>query len=72
MAFVVSNYNSIKANSTRHKIEVEVAARPSAIDNNEGDFALKEACMIIDYFSDYFQVGYPLPKSSILNKRAIY
>ena len=64
VAFVVSNYKSIKANSTRHRIEVEVAARPSAIENNEGDYALKEAGMILDYFSDYFQVGYPLPKSS--------
>lgn len=64
VAFVVANYKSIKRNSTKYNIEVEVAARPDAIDNNEGVYALDEACKIMDYFSDYFQVEYPLAKSS--------
>ena len=54
----------LKRNSTKYNIEVEVAARPDAIDNNEGVYALDEACKIMDYFSDYFQVEYPLAKSS--------
>ena len=64
VAFVVANYKSISMNSLKHKIQVEVAARPEAIDKNEGNYALGEAAQIIDYFTDYFQVEYPLSKSS--------
>jgi len=64
VAFSISNFKSIKTKSIKHGIEVEVAARPESIDNHEGEYALKKASLILDYFTDYFQVEYPLPKST--------
>lgn len=66
VAFVVCNYKSIKRNTTKYNILIEVAARPEAIDNGHGDYGLNEAASIIDFFSDYFDNIYPLPKSSML------
>lgn len=64
IAFVVADFKKIQTFSPKHKVLIEVAARPQAIDNHEGDFALEEAANIIDFFSDYFGTKYPLPKSS--------
>lgn len=64
MAFVVSDFKKINKTSPKHNVLIEVSARPQAIDNGEGDFGLDEAAQIIDFFSDYFQTKYPLPKSS--------
>ena len=45
---------------------MEVVGRAEAIDNGEGTFALDEVASIIDFYSDYFQVKYPMAKSSRL------
>ena len=66
VAFVVSNFKSIKTKSPKHNIEIEIYARPDAIDAGEGEFGLNEASQIIDFFTDYFNISYPLKKSSIL------
>ena len=65
MAFVVSNFKKITTYSPVKNVTIEVAARPQAIDNGDGDFGLQEAAKIIDFFSNYFQTDYPLQKSSI-------
>ncbi len=65
VAFLVSNFKTIKKQSEKYKIDIEVSARADAIDNDEGTFALNEASEIIDFFSDYFDIPYPLKKSSI-------
>ncbi len=64
VAFVISNFKSIKAQSTSG-VEVEVAGRPDAIDADLGQYALEEAVKLINFFADYFNVSYPMPKSSI-------
>ena len=64
VAFVISNFKTIQTISSRHKIKIEVAARPEAIDNNEGQFALEHAAKTIDFFIDYFNISYPLSKST--------
>jgi aminopeptidase N len=64
VAFVVSNYKKITKISTK-QVEVNVLARPNAIDDNDGDFALDDAAKVIDFFETYFNVSYPLKKSSI-------
>lgn len=66
MAFVVSNFEKKSKQSPIKNITIEVAARPEAIRNGDGDHGLDEAAQIIDFFSDYFQTPYPLPKSSLL------
>ncbi len=49
-------------------VGIEVYAKPESINNKDGDYALNEAKQIIDFFSDYFDVPYPLNKSSKLEK----
>lgn len=64
VGFVVSNFEMIKKNSSKYGIEIEVLARPEAIEMGSGDYALNETSKIIDYFADYFNTSYPLKKSS--------
>jgi aminopeptidase N len=68
VAYVISDFKKIRKTSKKYGVEVEVAARPEAIDNKEGDYALDEAAEILDYFTDYFGVKYPLSKSSMISK----
>lgn len=63
VAYVISNFESIDMKSGKGVL-IEVAGRPEAIKGGEGDFGLKESADIIDFFSDYFGVDYPLEKSS--------
>jgi len=64
VGFVVSNFNTIEAYSPKHGIRIEVAARPEAILHGDAEYSLNETAKIIDYFVDYFNVSYPLKKSS--------
>ena len=41
VVFVVSNYKTISKQSDVQTVTIEVAARPNAIDDREGDFALE-------------------------------
>ena len=66
VAFVISNFEVLKKNSPKYNIEIEVAARPEAIQDGELDFSLNLASEVIDFFSDYFNMSYPLKKSGIL------
>ena len=66
VAFVVSNFERIVKYSPKYNIEIQVVARPDAIKNNEGEYALHEAAVIIDYFVDYFNVSYSLNHSGEL------
>lgn len=63
VAFVISDFTFV-SKMTRKGIRVEVAARPEAIRNGDAEYALTEAAKIIDYFVDYYNVTYPLSKSS--------
>ena len=63
VAFVVSNFEMIQ-DVTTNGIDIEVAGRPEAINNGDGEFALDEAKNIIEFFENYFNVPYPLKKSS--------
>ena len=67
VAFVISDFDKESAFSKKG-ILVEVAGRAEAINNGDGSFALNEAMEIIDFFSDYFNVSYPLEKLSKFRK----
>ena len=41
IAFVISNFITISKRTPIYNINVEVAARPNAIDDKEGEFALE-------------------------------
>ncbi len=64
VAFVVSDFESIKKNSSKYNIQVEVYAKTESIKKGHGDFALDEASRILDFYTDYFNVTYPLVKST--------
>lgn len=66
VAFVISDFTLV-SKMTPKGIRVEVAARPEAIRNGDADYALGEAVKIIEYFADYYNVSYPLSKSSKSN-----
>jgi aminopeptidase N len=63
VAFVVSDFKNIDETSQKGVV-VQVYAKPQSIDNKEGQFGLEEAVTVIDYFSEYFEIDYPLNKSS--------
>lgn len=68
VAFVISDFKKIAGKSTLG-VDIEVAAKPHSIDAGEGEFAYHEASKIIDFFSEYFNVAYPLDKSSKLENK---
>ena len=68
LAIVVSNFKKITQYTDKYKVLVEITARPDAIDANETSYALNDAVKIIDFYSDYFNITYPLKKSSELLK----
>jgi aminopeptidase N len=63
VAYVISDFEGIKSKTSR-EIDIEVYAKPQSIQNGEGQFALQEAVKLVDFFEDYFNVTYPLKKSS--------
>ena len=66
VAFVISDFKK-KGGVSKNGIIVEVAGRPEYIDNGYGAYALNETKEIIDFHAEYFDVPYPLDKSSNLN-----
>ena len=65
LAIVISNFKYIDGHSDKGVL-IEIAARPEAILNGEGEFALEVTKIDIDFFADYFEIEYPLYKSSDL------
>lgn len=70
IAYAITDFTQIEAISATG-VKIEVSARPKAISDGDGDFALQEATDIIDFFAGYFDVPYPLDKSSKTLKIAI-
>ena len=59
LALVVSDFQCIN-NKSIHGIEVGSCALP--IQKHKLNYSLSIATQVIDHFTDYFQVGFPLPK----------
>ncbi len=64
VAFIVSEYKTVEKSSAKYKIKIQVSGREEAIEKGQGAYGLDEAAKIIDYYNDYFNVSYPLEKSS--------
>ena len=64
LALIVSEFETISMMSKKYGIKIEVTARPEAIRANFGNYSLYEAADLLDFFSDYFNISYPLKKSS--------
>lgn len=63
VCFVISDFKRVEGKTGKGK-DVQVYARPQAIDAGDGEFGLSEAVAVLDFFADYFNIPYPLDKSS--------
>ncbi|XP_066566761.1 endoplasmic reticulum aminopeptidase 1b [Amia ocellicauda] len=62
VAFIVSDFLSVSKKS-QNGVEISVYAIPEKID--QADFALDAAVRLLDFYEDYFDIPYPLPKHDL-------
>ncbi len=63
LAFLVGNFERI---STTTKNGVEVGVYTTAGKQHQGQFALETAAKILDFYTNYFGIPYPLPKLDMI------
>jgi hypothetical protein len=63
---MISDFKTIRQSSPRYNVVVEATARSEAIENGDASYGLNDTVNILEYFIDYLQIQYPLPKSSSL------
>uniref|UniRef100_H3AA88 Thyrotropin releasing hormone degrading enzyme n=1 Tax=Latimeria chalumnae TaxID=7897 RepID=H3AA88_LATCH len=61
LAWAVCNF-TYKETTTRSGVTVRLYARPDAIERGSGDYALNITKKLLEFYEDYFQVMYSLPK----------
>ncbi|XP_040050632.1 endoplasmic reticulum aminopeptidase 1b [Gasterosteus aculeatus] len=62
VAYIVSDFLSV-SKTTRHGVKISVYAVPEKIDQTA--FALDAAVQLLDFYDDYFDIPYPLPKQDL-------
>lgn len=62
VAYIVSDFLSISKTS-QHGVQISVYAVPEKID--QAEFALDAAVKLLDFYDDYFDIPYPLPKQDL-------
>lgn len=62
VAYIVSDFLSVSRTS-QHGVEISVYAVPEKIDQT--GFALDAAVKLLDFYDDYFDIPYPLPKQDL-------
>ncbi|BFZ00939.1 hypothetical protein BsWGS_03978 [Bradybaena similaris] len=63
LAFIVCDFNYSQS-LTKYNVTYRAWATPQSVDQTE--FALDAGVKIIEYFEDYFNVTYPLPKQDMI------
>ncbi|MGH0179337.1 UNVERIFIED_CONTAM: hypothetical protein FKN15_020662 [Acipenser sinensis] len=61
LAFIVCDFKNIHA--LNRNVSIRIWARPEAIAEQQGDYALNITGPILQYFEDYYSIPYPLAKS---------
>ncbi|XP_041082703.1 aminopeptidase N-like [Polyodon spathula] len=61
LAFIVCDFKNISA--LDRDVLIRIWARPEAIAEQQGDYALNITGPILQYFKDYYDIPYPLAKS---------
>uniref|UniRef100_S4RXZ6 Aminopeptidase n=1 Tax=Petromyzon marinus TaxID=7757 RepID=S4RXZ6_PETMA len=61
LAFIVCEFTYIE--KIENGTQIRIWARPQAVDDGQADYALNITGNILNFFADYYQVAYPLPKS---------
>lgn len=62
VAFIISDFESV-SKITKSGVKVSVYAVPDKI--NQADYALDAAVTLLDFYEDYFNIPYPLPKQDL-------
>lgn len=62
VAYIVCDFLSI-SRTTQHGVKISVYAVPEKID--QASFALDAAVKLLDFYDDYFDIPYPLPKQDL-------
>uniref|UniRef100_A0A8C9VL62 Aminopeptidase n=1 Tax=Scleropages formosus TaxID=113540 RepID=A0A8C9VL62_SCLFO len=62
VAFLVSDFVSISKTSL-HGVKISVYTEPEKI--SQAEFALDAAVKLLDFYEDYFDIPYPLPKQDL-------
>uniref|UniRef100_A0A8D3BMU4 Aminopeptidase n=1 Tax=Scophthalmus maximus TaxID=52904 RepID=A0A8D3BMU4_SCOMX len=62
VAYIVSDFLSV-SKTTQHGIKISIYAVPEKIDQTA--FALDAAVKLLDFYDDYFDIPYPLPKQDL-------
>ncbi|MEQ2212065.1 Endoplasmic reticulum aminopeptidase 1, partial [Xenoophorus captivus] len=62
VAYIVSDFLSV-SKTTNHGVKISVYAVPEKIDQTA--FALDAAVKLLDFYDDYFDIPYPLPKQDL-------
>uniref|UniRef100_A0A4W4GGH6 Aminopeptidase n=1 Tax=Electrophorus electricus TaxID=8005 RepID=A0A4W4GGH6_ELEEL len=62
VAFIVCDFLSI-SKKTQHGVQMSVYAIPEKI--SQAEFALDAAVRLLDFYDDYFDIPYPLPKQDL-------
>lgn len=62
VAYIVSDFLSV-SKTTQHGVNISVYAVPEKIDQTA--FALDAAVKLLDFYDDYFDIPYPLPKQDL-------
>lgn len=62
VAYIVCDFLSV-SRTTQHGVKISVYAVPEKIDQTA--FALEAAVKLLDFYDDYFDIPYPLPKQDL-------
>uniref|UniRef100_A0A3B4T8I6 Endoplasmic reticulum aminopeptidase 1b n=1 Tax=Seriola dumerili TaxID=41447 RepID=A0A3B4T8I6_SERDU len=62
VAYIVSDFLSV-SKTTQHGVKISIYAVPEKIDQTA--FALDAAVKLLDFYDDYFDIPYPLPKQDL-------
>ncbi|NP_001413510.1 endoplasmic reticulum aminopeptidase 1 isoform 2 precursor [Mus musculus] len=62
VAFIISDFKSV-SKMTKSGVKVSVYAVPDKI--NQADYALDAAVTLLEFYEDYFNIPYPLPKQDL-------
>ncbi|XP_060695276.1 thyrotropin-releasing hormone-degrading ectoenzyme-like [Hemiscyllium ocellatum] len=65
LAWAICNF-TYKETVTKSGITVRLYARPDAIQRGSGDYALNITKRLLEFYEDYFNVSYSLPKLDLL------
>ncbi|KAM4831772.1 aminopeptidase N [Urocitellus parryii] len=62
LAYIVSEFTKVETQSPNN-VQIRIWARPSAIDEGHGDYALNVTGPILNFFAGHYDTPYPLKKS---------